>query len=79
MAAGLCDDFAQRIIPIEVETADEWVRIAAQSPVPPEDGLMAAAATVRGLVLVTRNVSHVGRAAVRVLDPWEPPPAEACG
>jgi hypothetical protein len=36
---------------------------------------MAATAKVRGLVLVIRNVSHVARPGVRVLDPWEPPPA----
>jgi predicted nucleic acid-binding protein len=72
---GLYDGFAQRIIPIDVDIAEEWGRIGAASPIAPEDGLIAATAKVRELVLVTRNVSHVARAGVRVLNPWEPPPA----
>jgi toxin FitB len=76
---GLYDGFAERIIPIDAEIAEEWGRIGAASPIPPEDGLMAATARVRGLVLVTRNVSHVARPGVRVLDPWEPPPTQAGG
>lgn len=39
--------YAERIIPIDVEIADEWGRIGAASPIPPEDGLMAATAKVR--------------------------------
>ena len=35
---------------------------------------MAASAKVHGLVFVTRNVAHVARAGVRVLNPWEPQP-----
>lgn len=76
---GLHDAFAARIIPIDGEIAEEWGRIGATSPIPPEDGLMAATAKVRGLVLVTRNVRHVARPGVRVLNPWEPPPAQAGG
>ena len=69
---GLYDGFASRIIPIDAEIAEEWGRISAPAPVPPEDGLMAATARVRGMVLVTRNVAHVTHTGVRVLNPWEP-------
>ena len=72
---ALHDAFADRIIPIDGEIAEEWGRLGAASPIPPEDGLMAATAKVRGLILVTRNVAHVARPGVRVLNPWEPPPA----
>jgi predicted nucleic acid-binding protein len=72
---GVRDAFADRIVPIDGEIAEEWGRIGAASPIPPEDGLMAATAKVRGLILVTRNVAHVARPGVRVLNPWEPPPA----
>jgi predicted nucleic acid-binding protein len=72
---GLYDSFANRIISIDAEIAEEWGRISAPAPVPPEDGLMAATARVRNLVLVTRNVAHVARTGVRVLNPWEPSPA----
>ena len=71
----LYEFFADRIIPVDSEIAEEWGRIGATLPIPPEDGLMAATAKVRGLILVTRNVSHVDRPGVRVLNPWEPPPA----
>jgi predicted nucleic acid-binding protein len=69
---GLHAAFADRIIPIDGDIAEEWGRIGADSPIPPEDGLMAATARIRGLVLVTRNVRHVARPGVRVLNPWEP-------
>lgn len=71
---GLHVAFADRIIPIDGEIAEEWGRIGVASPIPSEDGLMAATAEVRGLVLVTRNVPHVASPGVRVLNPWEPRP-----
>jgi predicted nucleic acid-binding protein len=67
--------FADRIIAVDREIAEEWGRIGAGSPIPPEDGLMAATAKVHGMVLVTRNVEHVARPGVHVFSPWEPPPA----
>lgn len=69
--AELRDRFGARIIPIDAEIAEEWGRINALDPVPVEDGLMAATAKVRGMVFVTRNVAHVARTGVRVLNPWE--------
>jgi toxin FitB len=71
---GLHESFVDRVIPIDSAIAEEWGRIGAASPIPPEDGLMAATAKVRGMVLVTRNVAHVARPGVRVLNPWEPLP-----
>lgn len=62
--------YGDRIIPVDVEIADEWGRLSASDPVPVEDGLMAATARVRGMVLVTRNVADVARTGVRVLNPW---------
>ncbi len=66
--------FANRVIAIDGAIAEEWGRIDAGAPTPVEDALMAATAKVRGLVFVTRNVSHVAHTGVRVLNPWEPPP-----
>ncbi len=62
--------FAERVLPIDLETAEEWGRIGAGDPVPVEDGLMAATAKVRNMVFVTRNTAHVERTGVRLLDPW---------
>jgi predicted nucleic acid-binding protein len=72
---GLYDAFATRILPIDADIAEAWGRMSAGSPVPAEDALMAATARVRGMVLVTRNVAHVARTGVAVLNPWEPAPS----
>ena len=38
---------------------------------PEMDAFIAATATVRGLVLVTRNISDFQRTGVPLLNPWE--------
>lgn len=63
--------FADRIVPIDTEIAEEWGRITAVTPVPVEDGLMAATAKVRGMVFVTRNVGHVTGTGANLLNPWD--------
>ena len=67
---GLQRGFADRTIPIDAEIAERWGGLDAGSPIPVEDGLMAATALVRGLTFVTRNVADVERAGVVVLNPW---------
>jgi predicted nucleic acid-binding protein len=67
--------FAKRTIPVDAEISEDWGLLNARDPIATVDGLMAATARVRGMVLVTRNVAHVARPGVRVLNPWEPPPA----
>jgi len=64
--------FGAQILPIDGAIAEEWGRINAVSPVPVEDGLMAATAKVHGMILVTRNVTDVSRAGVELLNPWDP-------
>lgn len=70
--AGLRRDFAERILPITAEVADEWGRMNVPDPIPVVDGLMAATAKVGGLTLVTRNTSDLIRTGVRLLNPFEP-------
>ncbi len=70
---GLRDRFEDRIVAIDADVAEEWGRISAPDRVPVEDGLMAATAKVHGMVLVTRDVGHVARTGVRVLNPWDVP------
>ena len=62
--------YADRIVPIDARTTDEWGRLNALRPVPVVDGLMAATAKVRDWTLVTRNVADVRATGVRVLDPF---------
>jgi predicted nucleic acid-binding protein len=66
--------FAHRTIQVDEEIAEDWGSLNATDPIATVDGLMAATARVRGMILVTRNVAHVARPGVRVLNPWEPPP-----
>lgn len=62
--------FAERVLPVTIEIAEEWGRLNAPDRLPPIDGLMAATAKVHDLTLVTRNTQDVARAGIRLLDPW---------
>ncbi|QIN81522.1 PIN domain-containing protein [Rubrobacter tropicus] len=64
-------DYADRIIPVDAETAEEWGRMNVPGPVPVVDSLMAATARVRNMTFVTRNTSDVARTGVRLLNPFE--------
>lgn len=64
-------EYADRIIPITAEIAAEWGRLHAHRTLPIVDGLLAATAIVKGLVLVTRNSADIGDTGVRWLNPFE--------
>lgn len=64
-------DYANRVLPVDAEIAEEWGRMSVPDPVPIVDGLMAATAKVRGMTFVTRNTADVERAGVRVLNPFD--------
>jgi len=68
--SGLRHRYADRILPIDLETAEEWGRMNAPNPISSRDGLMAATAKVRGMTYVTRNTADVERTGVRVLNPF---------
>jgi predicted nucleic acid-binding protein len=60
-----------RILGIDAAVAESWGRILAIRSVPVVDALLAATASVHGLVLVTRNATDVAGLGVRVLNPFE--------
>jgi len=67
--------FADRILAIDQAVADRWGWIAAQaiaakSPLPVIDGLLAATALQHNLTLVTRNTKDVVLTGVAVFNPW---------
>ena len=64
--------FGPRILGIDAAVAESWGRISAIRSVPVVDALLAATASVHGLVLVTRNATDVAGLGVRVLNPFEP-------
>jgi predicted nucleic acid-binding protein len=68
--ARLMHLYSERILPVTLEVAQEWGRLSALRPIPPEDGLLAATALVHRLTLVTRNVKNVEGLGVSLLNPW---------
>ena len=65
-------DYADRILPVTAEIAEEWGRLNVPDPVAAIDGLLAATAHVHGLTLVTRNTADVARTGVALLNPFAP-------
>ncbi|MDE1163078.1 MAG: type II toxin-antitoxin system VapC family toxin [Acidobacteriaceae bacterium] len=67
---GLESQFASRILGIDQRIARLWGTWSAQRSRPIVDTLLAATASVQGLVFVTRNESDVADLPVRVINPW---------
>ena len=68
-------DFDDRIIPVTIEVAERWAILDVPDPAPVVDGLLAATALERDLVLVTRNTADVERTGVAVVNPFIGPDA----
>jgi hypothetical protein len=67
--------FADRLVPIDLETASIWGEITARSQLagitlPAVDGLLAASALRNGLHLMTRNTRHFQVTGVMLINPW---------
>lgn len=62
--------FADRLVPVSIEAAEEWGYMVADRPVPMADGLIAATAKVRGWTVVTRNVKDFDSTGVRLINPF---------
>jgi toxin FitB len=66
-------DYADRVLPIDAEIAEEWGRMNVPNFISIVDGLMAATAKVRNMTFVTRNTADVARTGVRLLNPFDHP------
>jgi predicted nucleic acid-binding protein len=62
--------FAGRILPIDRAVADEWGRLSAIRTVPVPDALLAATASVHGMIVATRHEVHMAGLGVSVLNPF---------
>ena len=62
--------YADRILPLDEETAQVWGRLRAPSPENPLDKQIAATALIHDLAVVTRNVSHFASTGVHVVNPF---------
>ena len=63
--------FADRVLPIDMAIARLWGELSAGRSLPVIDMLIAATATVRGLILVTRNSRDFTSTGVALIDPWQ--------
>ncbi len=70
---GLRRGYADRILSVDLEAAEEWGRMNVPDPISTRDGLMAATAKVRNMTFVTRNTRDVARTGARLLNPFDPP------
>lgn len=72
---GLRRHFAEQILPITADIADEWGRLNAQRPLPAADSLLAATANVHKLILATRNTGDLLHVPVDMVNPFEYKPS----
>ena len=73
---GLSGQFADRILPVDQETAEIWGEMTATGKkngvtIPVADGLIAATALRHGLHVATRNTAHFDVAGAMVINPWD--------
>jgi predicted nucleic acid-binding protein len=66
----LLEDYADRILPLDLRIAELWGRLNSPDPLPAVDGLLAATAITHDLTLVTRNVRDIARTGVQFVDPF---------
>ena len=62
--------YADRILPLDEETAHVWGRLRVPNPENPLDKQIAATALIHDLVVVSRNVAHYERTGARVMNPF---------
>jgi predicted nucleic acid-binding protein len=67
---GMYRNFADRILLVTAQVAEEWGRLNGTRPLPAVDSLLAATANVHGLILATRNVNDLRDLGIRVVNPF---------
>ena len=63
-------EYKDRIINVDRAIAQRWGRLGIPDPLPAVDGLIAATALERDLVVVTRNTKHIAPTGARHIDPF---------
>ena len=75
--AWYCDlvlRFSERIIGIDQHTMETWAKLPCRRTIPPFDSLLAATASSKGFIMVTRNVVDFLDTGVEVLNPFSAAP-----
>jgi toxin FitB len=62
--------YADRILPLDEETAHVWGRLRVPNSENPLDKQIAATALIHDLIVVSRNVAHYSPTGVRVFNPY---------
>lgn len=76
---GLVRDFAERILPVDVEVAEAWGQLGAEASLPPVDALIGATALAHDLTVVTRNERDIARTGAAWLNPFRRRPTRGSG
>jgi predicted nucleic acid-binding protein len=63
--------YAERLVPIDADIAEEWGRLSSIRSLPVVDGLLAATASIHKMTLVTRNLRDMEGTGVLLFNPWE--------
>jgi len=67
---GLLAGYEDRILPVDLEVAEEWGRLSVPDPLPVIGGLLAATAKIHDLTLATRNVRDIERTGAAWVNPF---------
>jgi hypothetical protein len=71
---SLVREFEDRILGVDLRTAEVWGRLTSKRTLPLADGLLAATALTHDLTLVTQNTRDIHDTGVRYLNPFETQP-----
>ena len=63
--------YNDRIIGVDMAIAQRWGHLGIPDPLPAVDGLIAATALEKDLVVVTRNTKHIAPTGARHIDPFQ--------
>ncbi len=66
----LSSQFESRILPVTLPIARTWGKMGTPNSIPTVDGLLAATAHIHGLVLATRNVTHIHALDIEWVNPF---------
>ena len=69
---SLLNEYADRILPVTVDIAQEWGRMNVPDLLLAVDAIIAATAKVHGMTLVTRDTGRLALHGVTILNPFEP-------
>ncbi|HEX7670245.1 MAG TPA: type II toxin-antitoxin system VapC family toxin [Polyangiaceae bacterium] len=68
---ALTDEYADRILPVDLAVAEKWGELNVPKTLPAVDGMLAATVIVHDMTLVTRNVRDMARSGAKLVNPFD--------